>query len=206
MRRPSAAALVAIAAALSLLSALAMASLPLLGLSLSFTDLVIGALGLYTMALIGWTRPGVGRVSGWLLTAIVTAGALILSAIWPQANSLWIYVLLGWLWLVRCALLHRSLLAVLGDGALLAIGIAAAIWAFQFGAGLALSLWSFLLVQALLPWIRLPAKNTLPDHHASSDPGDFYRAGSEGVTHKRFEQASHRADQALRRIYAGSTP
>ncbi|MFK7955155.1 MAG: hypothetical protein AB8B96_03595 [Lysobacterales bacterium] len=187
MRRPGPGALIALALGMSCASGLALTLFSVLSLSITVTQVIIAALGIYCLILVGWVRPPAGRISGFLLTAAVTLAALLGSTYWGVLNGPGALAMLSWTWLIRCALLHRNLTALLGDSVLLATGVAAAVWAFESSGSIVLALWSFFLVQALLPWLPVAGKHRLQDPHSPQS---------------QFDQANRRADQALRRLYA----
>ncbi|MEM7705137.1 MAG: hypothetical protein AAF358_06260 [Pseudomonadota bacterium] len=182
MSRPSAGPLLLLALTLAVASGAALLLLPLIGIHASTTAITITGLGTYVLLLIAACRPAAGTMTGGLLTLVSTALALIASGTGPVP----LLAMLGWTWLVRCALLHRSILGCVADGALLAVGVASALWALGAGAGLALSLWCFYLIQVLLPW--LPGR-----HSGRPRPPDGDAA---------FLAARRRAEAALRRLYS----
>ncbi len=182
MNRPAAGPLVLIALLLAGVSGAALLLLPLIGLPASSTAITIGGLGTYIVLLIAWRRPRAGGLIGGLLTLAVTLVSLLATGYGPAA----LLAMLAWTWLSRCVLLHRSILGCLADGALLTLGVAAGLWALGAGAGLALSLWCFYLVQVLLPWLpgRRSDRTTHPDANAD------------------FSAARRRAESAVRRLYS----
>ncbi|MEM1090761.1 MAG: hypothetical protein AAGI67_10295 [Pseudomonadota bacterium] len=182
MSRPSAGALVVVALSLAATSGAALLMLPVIGIYASTTAITIAGLGTYVLLLIAACRPAAGAITGGLLTLLATTLALLASGTGPAP----LLMMLGWTWLVRCALLHRSILGCLADGALLAVGVAAALWSLGAGAGLALSLWCFYLIQVLLPWL----------------PGRRSRRPRQPDAEAAFLAARRRAEAALRRLYS----
>ena len=186
MNRPTPARLIFLALLLSVTSSLALVVLSLLSLPVTITQVIVTTLGAYCLLLIGWMRPPVGRVSGCLVTGLVTLATLLACAYWGALSGPGVLFMLAWTWLVRWALLHRSVAAVLSDGMLLAGGVVGAAWAFESGGSISLTIWTFFLLQALLPWLPV---------------GDRTQAQNRQSVQSRFDQANQRAEQALRRLY-----
>jgi hypothetical protein len=148
--------------------------------------LVVAALGLaYVVYLLRQSEERVGRVTAivlWLVAAV---------ALWifGPPSLLYLCAHLGLVWLVRSLYFHSSLLSALADLGLVALGLAAAVWAARQSGSFALSLWCFFLVQAL--YAAIPARF----------PGE---SGPAGVTvpEDRFQLAHRAAEAALRSLHS----
>ena len=124
-----------------------------------FQVVLWGAALAYLAYLLRRSRARIGRV------VVISAWALVTLGCWLVDASLSGQVLLyaGLIWLVRSLYFHASIVAALLDLGLVALGLAAAVWALLNTGSLAASLWSFFLVQALFRWIpdfdRAPGGN-----------------------------------------------
>ena len=147
---------------------------------------VVAALGLaYIVYLLQRNEERVGRVTAivlWLVAAI---------ALWISGPPSLLYLCahLGLVWLIRSLYFHSSLISALADLGLVALGLAAAVWAARQSGSFALSLWCFFLVQAL--YAALPARF----------PGEGASAGS-AVPEDRFQRAHQAAEAALRSLHS----
>ncbi len=114
-----------------------------------FQAVLWGATLAYLAYLLRRSRARTGRI------VVVSAWAFATFACWLVGASLSEQVLLyaGLIWLVRSLYFHGSIVAALLDLGLVALGLAAAVWALLNTGSLAASLWSFFLVQALFRWI-----------------------------------------------------
>ncbi len=114
-----------------------------------FQAVLWGATLAYLVYLLKRSRARTGRI------VVVSAWALATFACWLLGASLSEQVLIyaGLIWLVRSLYFHGSILAALLDLGLVAVGLAAAVWALLNTGSMAASLWSFFLVQALFRWI-----------------------------------------------------
>ena len=135
----------------------------------------------YAIYLLRRSRMRIGRVTtigGWAMVSLLTL---------TPALSLSTTLLLhgGFIWLLRSRYLHASALVALLDLGLVALGLAAAVWATLQSGSLFLAVWSLFLIQAL--FIFLP--NAAAPHHA--DTGD---------AQDPFAQAHRSAQSALRRL------
>jgi hypothetical protein len=147
---------------------------------------LVAALGLaYVVYLLRRNEERVGRlttVTIWL----AAAGALWIS---EPPSLLYLCAHLGLVWLVRSLYFHSSLLAALADLGLVALGLAAAVWAARQSASFALSVWCFFLVQAL--YAAIPVRF----------PGESGRDGH-AVPEDRFQRAHQAAEAALRGLHS----
>ncbi len=114
-----------------------------------FQAVLWGASLAYLVYLLKRSRARTGRV------VVISAWALVTLGCWLVGASLSEQVLLyaGLIWLVRSLYFHGSIVAALLDFGLVAVGLAAAVWALLNTGSMAASLWSFFLVQALFRWI-----------------------------------------------------
>jgi hypothetical protein len=146
---------------------------------------VVAGLGLaYVVYLLRRNEERVGRV---VATALWLVAALALWIFEPPA-LLYLAAHLGLVWLVRSLYFHSSLLTALADLGLVALGFAAAVWAASETHSVALSVWTFFLVQAL--FIAIPARIAATAAAASDIPED------------RFQRAHLAAEAALRRMHS----
>ncbi len=114
-----------------------------------FQAVLWGATLAYLVYLLRRSRARTGRI------VVIGAWALATLGCWLLGASLSEQVLLyaGLIWLVRSLYFHGSIPAALLDLGLVAVGLAAALWALLNTGSMAASLWSFFLVQALFRWI-----------------------------------------------------
>jgi len=146
--------------------------------------LLIAALGLaYIVYLLRRNEERVGRITTialWLLAAV---------ALWifEPPSLLYLCGHLALVWLVRSLYFHSSLLAALADLGLVALGLAAAVWAARQSGSVALSLWCFFLVQAL--FVAIPAR--FPAEGGSAN---------DALPEDRFQRAHQTAEAALRSL------
>jgi hypothetical protein len=146
--------------------------------------LIIAGIGLaYLLYLLGRSPARVGRVTslaGWTLAA---------AGLWLFHPPLGLYIVahVGLTWLIRSLHFHKGPVAGLMDLALSALALAAAVWAAVQSGSLALSLWSFFLVQALFVAIprRHGAETRSPIDVPPEDP---------------FERAHRTAEAAVRKL------
>ena len=134
----------------------------------------------YLLVLLHSSGMRVGRlvtVGVWLVfTALLCVG--------DPAVGFWLLAQVGMIWLVRCMVLHGSLLGALADAGLNALALAASLATALHTHSAFLTLWTFFLLQALYVLIpRLPAPSAQPDTTADG-----------------FEQAFRTAEAALRRL------
>ncbi len=144
--------------------------------------LLITGLGLgYLLYLLARTDDRTGRISAVVAWALISSATLIL------APTLALPVQLGLLWLVRSLYHQQGLIGAGLDLGLWLFGLGGALWAMDAGAGIALAVWTALLIQALFPMI--PSR----PHRQRLDPD----AGPD-----RFERALRDAEASLRRLDA----
>ena len=137
-----------------------------------------------------------------LLRSQERSGRLTIIAVWFALSiaglvftpSLLTYTLaqLGMIWLIRSLYYYNSLLIALADLGLTGLSVAIAIWTWTSTYSVFLSLWCFLLTQAL--FALFPAD--MP--RLSNKPGSDHINTSS--TENRFEQAYHSANSAIRKI------
>jgi hypothetical protein len=128
-------------------------------------------------------------VSGIRVCRVVTLSALAVlmlgTILWSPSLAMYALIHAGLIWLVRCCYYHNGLLVSAADLGLCVLSLAAAVWAVRQSHSIFLSLWCFLLVQAvILPLLQ-------PDARLQS--------GS-AVHQERFRRASRSAEAALRRL------
>jgi len=140
----------------------------------------------YVVYLLARSGNRVGKIVAVSLCLVVSGVTWWLElALLPQ-----LLVHLGLLWLIRTACFHRGALPAIADLGLIILGFAAAVWAWTNTASLALTCWSFFLVQATFVLIP-PELRTRPkrkDHSAGHDAP--------------FERAYQTAEAALRRLHS----
>jgi hypothetical protein len=131
----------------------------------------------YLLYLLGRSQRRGGRLLILLSWILLTIG------VWVMALGVWseILVQLAFVWLVRSACFHTRPLLVLMDLGLVILGLAGSIWALEESGSLFLSLWTFLLIQALF--------TTLPGATSALFSS---QEGADG-----FEAAEHTAERAL---------
>ena len=179
MNRPSFIEGVVLALVMSIIGAVATATLPML-LGAATGRLVVAALAAaYMTYLLRRSREKTGRVVVPCLWLAATLGAW---ALLPFPGFVLLQV--GLVWLVRVMYFHSGALAALADLGLSVFALAAAVWALGSGSWL-LAVWSFFLVQALFPWIPSPTEAPGPEAHTFDDG---------------FEEARELAEAALRRL------
>ena len=185
MKRPTFFEGVAVAAVASLAAGACYAALALVFPSAGVMRLVVAALSLaYVVYLLKRTEERIGRI---VAIAVWVAAAL---ALWIFAPSSLFYLAghLGLVWLVRSLYFHGSLLSALADLGLVALGLAAAVWAATQTHSVALSVWTFFLVQALFV--------TIPPRLASSE------SAARELPEDPFQRAHQAAEAALRRMHS----
>ena len=142
---------------------------------------VVAGVGLAYLVYLLARSPGrAGRVSALGLWALATGACVVLEA--PLTAV--VLVQAGVVWLVRSLYFQASVLGALADGALVALGLAAALWAAIASASVFLTVWCALLVQALFVAVPRAARRGAP------------RSGAG----ERFEQAARSAESAVRRL------
>lgn len=127
-----------------------------------------------------------GRVvvpAAWTLlsTAVLFADAPVSAHLLAQA---------GLVWITRSWCFHRGVLPALADLGVVAAGLAAFAWAAHHGAGLALAIWSLMLVQSL--FVLVPSHGYTGAMHGE-DSGD-----------DAFERAHRAACAALHQLRSGA--
>ncbi len=146
--------------------------------------LIAAAGGAYLLYLLRRSDEKVGRIT--TLTAWVLTSAII--GLLDIGLPLYLLIHLGLLWLIRSLYYHASLISALADLGLVALGLAAALWAIFETDNLFLGLWSFFLVQALFAAIPV-------DWKKSSNPAAPGQAAPDTFLHAR-----RIADEALRKL------
>ena len=180
MRRPGFASGVIAAAALGVLATVLGTGLLALVAPGTVLRMTIALVALaYVIYLLAESASRSGRVTtlaAWVVMAV---------SCWMLALPLPIYVLVHALaaWLVRVLNFYRSALTALADLGLVAVGFAAAIWAYSRTGSVFLATWTLFLTQAA--FIVIP-----PMIGRGNKPG----------AEDRFEVARRQADAALRTI------
>lgn len=150
---------------------------------------LIAGIGLaYIVYLLGRSCERIGRIAafaGWALAA-GAAGFMSLPLI------VYLLVHIGLIWLIRSLYFYSSVLATLGDFGLVALSLAATIWAATQTGSVFISIWCFFLVQALFVTIPTTLHRKLGE------------ARSEGDGEDRFRHAHRAAEAALHKLL--STP
>jgi hypothetical protein len=146
--------------------------------------LIAAVSGVYLLYLLRRSEEKVGRIT--TLTAWILISAVI--GLLDLGLPLYLAIHLGLLWLIRSLYFHASLISAFTDLGLVAIGLAAALWAIFETGNLFLGLWSFFLVQALFAAIPSDWKKSRnPDMPGQTAPDPFMHA-------RRI------ADEALRKL------
>ena len=136
----------------------------------------------YGLYLLARSREHLGRIVvaiGWVAVSFLVVA--LTAGLWPQVLAQLVLV-----WLTRVFYYHTETFAALVDLGLLVLGFLAAIWVLERTGSLFLTIWMFLLVQALFPLI--PSR---PDGGERADPPQ-----------DPFVAAEHTAEHALRRLSA----
>ncbi len=181
MSRPSFLEGAGVALATSAVAAIAFAALTGVVPIATVARVVVVGVGLAYLVYLLARSPGrAGRVSALCLWVVATGACAVLDA--PIAAL--VIVQAGVVWLVRSLYFQASVLGALADGALVALGLAAALWAAIASASVFLTVWSALLVQALFVAV----------------PGAASREARPAGAAERFEQASRSAESAVRRL------
>lgn len=141
----------------------------------------------YLLYLLWRARPSAGRVSVPAAWALLCAAMLLLDA--PLTAHLLAQAAL--VWVVRSWCFHTGVLPALADLGVVAAGLAALAWALHHDAGLALALWSLMLVQSL--FVLLPARGSAHAMHREATGDD-----------DAFERAHRTARSALHRVRGGA--
>ena len=117
---------------------------------------------------------------------LMTAALLLQISILFYAGLLTVII-----WMTRVCYFHRSLTGLLTDAPLSAASVAVAVWAFAHSHSIFLTIWSYLLIQALispsiLPWLSGKKCN---------EPADF------GHSTNQFLRAQRIAENALQKLH-----
>lgn len=145
---------------------------PLLGHGVAL-QLVIAAAALGYLGYLLWRgQAREGRVAVPAAWAVLSAAALLAGA--PLTVHLLAQAVL--VWITRSWCFHRGVLPAAADLGIVLAGLAAVAWAMHYGAGLALAIWSLMLVQSL--FVLLPSRGLAgaPPCAADSDDDAFERA------------------------------
>jgi hypothetical protein len=173
-----------VAATASLAGGACYAALTTLFPAAAVLRLLIASLALaYLVYLLRRSEERVGRISVLVLWLAAAAALWALHA----PPLLYLSAHLGLLWLVRSLYFHSSLVAALTDLGLVALGLAAALWASSQTQSIALALWCFFLVQAL--YVAIPARIA-------------GRGDGAALAEDRFQTAHRAAEAALRRLHS----
>jgi len=166
-------------------SAVVAALLPFVGTG-AVLRLAIPALGLaYLLFLFSRRRERVGRV-----TTLACWSTLAVTAWWfAPPLPLFFLVHVAAIWLVRSLYFYSGVLPALMDLGLCALSVSATVWAATRSGSVFLATWCFFLVQALFVSIPPAVKRPRPAQRTTA-PGDA-----------TFENARHRADEALRQLF-----
>ena len=145
---------------------------PLLGPGVAL-QFVIAAVALAYLCYLLWRgRAREGRVAVPAAWAVLSAAALLAGA--PPTVHLLAQAAL--VWITRSGCFHRGVLPAAADLGVIVTGLAAFAWAAHHGAGLALAIWSLMLVQSL--FVLLPSRGQAgaPQRAADGDDDAFERA------------------------------
>jgi hypothetical protein len=138
----------------------------------------------YILYLLARSNEKTGRV------VVLTAWSIIATLAWMLSLplTLFIFVHVTLLWLVRSLYFYSSLLSSLIDMGLTGLSLAVALWAGMHTSSLFLSIWCFFLIQAL--FVTIPARINRP-------------TTTQFITPERedtFESAHRSAETALRQL------
>lgn len=189
MKRPGIGREVVIAAAISAGGVVLHQALLMMGAGHALRTAVLAALAAYAISLLRRSPWRSGRFTAAVATLTLPAAALLLDL----SLSAGIALSLGWVWLLRCVLWHRTVLAIAADAGLTAAALALATAAASHTGSLFAGLWCLLFTQAFYVWI--PPR--WPGRAASGD------SGPEQDQH-RFDRAEQRADRALSQLFSNS--
>jgi len=187
MNRPSFFEGVAVALIVALFSAAGIYVLSRLFFSDFPLYLLITAVSLaYICYLLARSGEKTGRVSVVVLWFVITmAGFLFLPSL-----IFFVFLQLGFIWLLRSLYFHNSVLAALADMGLFALSLIVASWSWFNTQSVFISVWSFFLTQALFVLIPSPLSKKTAVCQASSAGDD------------RFETAYRAAESAVRKLAA----
>jgi hypothetical protein len=144
---------------------------PLLGHRVAL-QIVIAAVALAYLCYLLWRgRARAGRVTVPAAWVVLSAAALLAGV--PLTVHLLAQSAL--VWIARSWCFHRGVLPAAADLGVVAAGLAAVAWALHHGAGLALAIWSLMLVQSL--FVLLPSRGeAAAPPRAAGDDDAFDRA------------------------------
>jgi hypothetical protein len=178
----------AVAFATSVLGSGAFALLaPVVGRADALHAVIAGVSLAYLLYLVVRSRVRAGRAAVPAAWALLTF-ALALADAAPGVQLLAHAALVA---LARSLCFHRGVVPVIADLAVAAAGLAAGAWAVQQGAGVALAIWSLMLVQSL--FVLIPSR---------PGPGAIHRAPAGDAD--AFLRAHRAAEAAVRRLCAGA--
>ncbi len=137
----------------------------------------------YVLYLLRLNGARIGNVALFSCTLLGLGGGLLGGAGTPALVGIGVALV----WIVRSLLAYSSVVMALADGALSAVALGAAAWAFTETGSLFWAVWCFALTQALWP--------LLPERPGSSAPRE-----TQGQATDAFSAAHRAAEAALRRI------
>lgn len=189
MKRPSLLEGILVALVCSLVvSPLAVVLQILYGSMLAWKAVIVVLTCLYVGYLLVQSDKRQGRITLGLLAPALLLGGLLCGL---QTSTLLI-LSIGLIWCIRSFAYSRSLLSVLLQGVVCALGCGAMFTVYSSSRSPGLALWSFLLVQATFVWIpaQLSRRSTATPSAAPGSPADG------------FTRAYQAAEHALRRLEA----
>jgi len=148
-------------------------------------ELIITAISFaYIVYLLARNHEKTGRI------VVLTAWSVIATLAWVLSLplTLFVFVHVAQLWLIRSLYFYSSILSALIDLGLTGLSLAVAIWAGMHTSSLFLSIWCFFLIQAL--FVLIPARMTKQSstQHFTPERRDS------------FECAHRSAEAALRKL------
>jgi len=138
----------------------------------------------YIVYLLARSHEKTGRIVVLSIWSIIATLAWLL----PLPLTLFVFVHIALLWLIRSLYFYSSILSALIDLGLTGLGLAVAIWSGIHTGSLFLSIWCFFLIQAL--FVAIPARIT------RQSPTRHFTPGCEDP----FECAYRSAEAVLRKL------
>jgi hypothetical protein len=142
-------------------------------------------ISLLTLTYAAWLLAASGIRIGRVILLAVLIGAMVCTAVWSPSLAIYALIHVGLIWLVRCCYYHTGLITAAADLGLGVLGFAAAVLAAQQSHSIFLSMWCFLLVQAVIIPLLRGGSRPQPGAAAQQD---------------RFRRAFRSAEAALQRL------
>lgn len=137
---------------------------------------------IYLVYLLCQLPKNVGKISAVAFYAFASLSLLFLTL----PSTLYAFSIIGCLWLTRCFFFHRTFIAIAGDASLTLLGSTVAYWTIIETSSLFLGLWSYFLIQALLPFLPQKVERLSPVNTVAND--------------SKFESAYRNAEAAISRL------